>query len=237
MGAMLRITRDDHTSTELRALSAKCAEGAVMRRVKLMSPGLTMNKSDIEPNVIGLFMRAAPAVCLVTSGLLVSCTVRRPDDLRVNGIETMTTTQAGISPSSPSKAGSSGVLDIDIVTSIDLYRLAGSYGAPKPGFLVLYCGLPIGNGPRTSIVSRDSITERSGIRDGFQDSQGKFHYTILAYISDDGTNFGSGPPYDLLRYPRDICISTRGGNEAGFGFKSNEAVASAAQIVAAVRQH
>jgi transposase len=30
---MLRITRDDYTSTELRALSAKCAEGAVVRRM------------------------------------------------------------------------------------------------------------------------------------------------------------------------------------------------------------
>jgi putative transposase len=33
MGAMLRITRTEHTSSELRALSARCADGAEVRRM------------------------------------------------------------------------------------------------------------------------------------------------------------------------------------------------------------
>jgi transposase len=33
MGTMLRITRTDHTSAELRALSVKCADGAQVRRM------------------------------------------------------------------------------------------------------------------------------------------------------------------------------------------------------------
>lgn len=33
MGAMLRITRDDHTGAELRALSTKCTDGAQVRRM------------------------------------------------------------------------------------------------------------------------------------------------------------------------------------------------------------
>lgn len=33
MGAMLQITRTEHTSTELRALSVKCADGAQVRRL------------------------------------------------------------------------------------------------------------------------------------------------------------------------------------------------------------
>ena len=37
MGAMLRITRTDYTSGELRALSVKCTDGAQVRRLLAMA--------------------------------------------------------------------------------------------------------------------------------------------------------------------------------------------------------
>jgi hypothetical protein len=180
--------------------------------------------------------QVARVFCLLSTGMLASCLARQPNDLRVNSIERLTTVQAGASPSRPGEGGSSDMLKIDVATSTDLRRLANSYSA-QPGFLVLYCGLPIGNGPKSYVKYPDLLKGGMGTIGGFQDSSGIFHYTMFVYISYDGMSWSEGPPYDLSRHPRDICISTRGGNETGFGFKSNDAIASAAQITAALRQH
>jgi hypothetical protein len=38
MGAMLRITRTEYTSADLRALSVKCGDGAEVRRMLALAP-------------------------------------------------------------------------------------------------------------------------------------------------------------------------------------------------------
>ncbi len=67
--------------------------------------------------------------------------------------------------------------------------------------------------------------------DSTEDSKGLFHYQIPVYLSDDPPPGSNRLSYNLLTSPQDICIYTWGGNETGFGYHSNNAVASRSQII------
>ena len=165
---------------------------------------------------------------------MASCIAQQPNDLEVDRIEVTSSREAGIGPSEPFPGGSPDVLEIDVATPTDLEHFAANYGA-LVRFTVKFCP-PIGGlGPRVGIVYPNSFTGQAGNIGGSRDFRGVFHYKIFAYISDGAFLNGTRPPYDLVDYPRDICIGIYGGNETGFGYRSNVAIASRNQIIAALK--
>lgn len=176
-----------------------------------------------------MYFRIGYVGCLISLLFLTSCIVRAPSDLTVDDVQKTTVQKAGIGPSEPLPGGSADVLKIDVATPTDLNKFAAGYGA-LVRFAVGFCRY--GSGPRSAIDYPNQFTGAAG---NLGDKTGIFHYELLVYASDGLVINGYRPGYDLSSYPRDICISVRGGNETGFGFHSNAAVALRAQIASALR--
>ena len=173
--------------------------------------------------------------CLAATIVLTSCIFREPDDLTVDRVEVTSSRDAAIRPVGRSPDGPEDMLTIDVVTRKDLVRLAGSYSVPVV-FGMKFCGLSAVGVSELPYPDRimDRILDEGSNSRGSKDFNGAYHYSISVHMSDAARPSTYRPSYDLRVHPRDICIDTWGGNETGFGYHSNDAVASREQIIAAV---
>ena len=181
-------------------------------------------------------MLASAAIRNVIIGLLflASCVAQQPHDLYVDQIKTTRIQDTKTGSNDLPLGQHPKVLQIDVAAPSGLEHVADAYGSPIR-FRARFCGPWKTWGPRSAILYPNSLTGEKGNIEGLRDSAGIHHYKINVYISDHPPPYESRLPYDLSTDPRDICVSAFGGNETGFSYRSNEAVASRAQIAAAIR--
>jgi len=161
--------------------------------------------------------------------LLASCMSRRPDDLEITSVNRLAATSAmeysgdALSPSQPPLGGSTDVLRINLATSLDILRYASKFGSGV-GVNLRFCDLPptpirsslLLGGER--VASNSSVSLKKRIPD-----VGLYRFRIYAYVANEvppGATLGR-ITYDISRSPRSICLDLSGGNETGFGFRSN----------------